>query len=74
MSEEYGVPIWAYIAVGLVFFFFWMFGFISGRETGLATLRTEAIKNQAAYYSVNPSTGETKFNWGQPLPEKEGVK
>lgn len=55
MNDEIGVL----CLCALIAFMF----FCIGSCTGDSSLKKEAVANGAGYYSVNPTSGVTKFEW-----------
>lgn len=51
----------AFSATGLLFLVFLM-----GTAVEECNIRSSAIKAGVAHYTVNPKTGETKFEWVKP--------
>lgn len=61
------------IALGLVLIGF-LIGFPIGASIRESSIRTEAIKNHAAHYTVNPETGAVKFVWNTSEEESGDAK
>lgn len=55
------------------FTFAWGFilGFAAGAWCGLAVVKEAALEYNAAYYEVDPKTGETYFIWNPDTSDSE---
>lgn len=58
-------PSWNYLIAAFVILFI---GAWVGWDKGLTHAEREAIKAGVAHYTVNPQTGETKFEYLTPKP------